>query len=80
MVSPPLSMRLLMVSKAHRLLYGIRADSFDNDGPFAPIVEHVFGQKMPHVRRRVKVSHIAKRSLSCRLYKLLTPLLSQGVF
>jgi hypothetical protein len=36
--------------------------------------------KMPHVRERVKVSHIAKRSLSCRLYKPWTPLLSQDVF
>jgi uncharacterized membrane protein len=36
--------------------------------------------KMPHVRGRVKVSHIAKRSLSCRLYKSLTPIFSQGVF
>jgi hypothetical protein len=35
---------------------------------------------MPHVRGRVKVSHIAKRSLSCRLYKPWTPPLSQGVF
>jgi hypothetical protein len=36
--------------------------------------------KMPYMRGRVKVSHIAKRSLSCRLYKSWTPLLSQGVF
>jgi len=36
--------------------------------------------KMPHMRGRVKVSHIAKKSLSCRLYKPWTPLLSQGVF
>jgi hypothetical protein len=33
-----------------------------------------------HVLSTVKVSHIAKRSLSCRLYKPWTPLLSQGVF
>jgi hypothetical protein len=80
MDTPPLSRRLLRVSKAHELLHGIRAGSFDNDVPFPPVVEHVFGQKMPHVRGRVKVSHIAKRSLSCRLYKPWTPLLSQGVF
>jgi hypothetical protein len=80
MDTPLLSMRLLRVSKTHGLLHGIRAGSFDNDGSFPPVVEHVFGQKMPHVRGHVKVSHIAKRSLSCRLYKLWTPLFSQGVF
>jgi hypothetical protein len=69
MDTPPLSMCILRVSKAHKLLHGIRAGSFDNDGSFPPFVEHVFGQKMLHVRRRVKVSHIAKRSLSYRLYK-----------
>jgi hypothetical protein len=80
MNTPPLSRRHLRVNKTHELLHGIRAGSFDNDGPFPPVVKHVFGQKMPHVRGRVKVSHIAKRSLSCRLYKPWTPLLSQGVF
>jgi len=66
---PPLSRGLLRVSKAHEFLHGIRAGSFDNDGHFPSVVEHVFGQKMPHVRGHVKVSHITKRSLSCRLYK-----------
>jgi hypothetical protein len=81
MVSPPLLRRLLRVSKAHELLHGIRAGSFDNDGPFAPVVEYVFGQRYHvKVRGRDKVSHIAKRSLSCRLYKPWTPLISQGVF
>jgi len=37
--------------------------------------------KMPHVKGRVKVSHIAKRSLSCKvLYKPWTPIFSQDVF
>jgi hypothetical protein len=31
--TPPLSRRLLRVSKAHELLHGIRVGSFDNDGP-----------------------------------------------
>jgi hypothetical protein len=38
-------MRLLRVSKAHEVLHGIRAGSFDNDGLFPPVVEHVFGQR-----------------------------------
>jgi len=42
MVSPPLLRRLLRVSKANGLLHGIKAGSFDNDGPFSPVVEHVF--------------------------------------
>jgi hypothetical protein len=81
MVSPPLLRRLLRVSKARGLLHGIRGGSFDKDGPFSPVVEHVFGQRYHvKVRGRVKVSHIAKRSLSYRLYKPWTPLISQGVF
>jgi hypothetical protein len=48
-------MRLLRVSKVHRLLHGIRAGSFDNDGYFLLVVEHVFSQiKMPHVRGVLK--------------------------
>jgi hypothetical protein len=81
MVTPPLLRRLLRVSKARRLLHGIRAGSFDNDGPFSPVVEHVFGQRYHvKVRGRVKVSYIAKRSLSYRLYKPWTLLISQGIF
>jgi hypothetical protein len=81
MVSPPLLRRLLRVSEARGLLHGIRARSSDNDGPFSPAVEHVFGQRYQFkVRGRVKVFHIAKRSLSCRLYKPWTPLISQGAF
>jgi hypothetical protein len=73
MVSPPLLRHLLRVSKAHGLLHGIKAGSFDNDGLFSPVVEHVFGQRYHFkVRGRVKVFHIAKRSLSYRLYKPLT--------
>jgi hypothetical protein len=34
---------------------------------------------MPHVSRHVKVSHIAKRLLSCELYKSWVSLISQGV-
>jgi hypothetical protein len=45
MDTPPLSMRLLRVNKAHELLHGIKAGSFDNDGPFPPVVEHVFDQR-----------------------------------
>jgi hypothetical protein len=81
MVSPPLLKRLLRVSKANELLHGIKVGSFDNDGSFSPVVEHVFGQRYHFkVRGRVKLSHIAKRSLSYRLYKPWTPLISQGVF
>jgi hypothetical protein len=70
MVSPPLLRRLLRVSKANGLLQGVKAGSFDNDEPFSPVVEHVFGQRYHFkVRVRVKVFHIAKRSLSCILYK-----------
>jgi hypothetical protein len=36
--------------------------------------------KSPHLRGRVKVSHIVKRYMIWRLCKLWTPLLSQGVF
>jgi hypothetical protein len=81
MVSPPLVRRPLRVSKARGLLHGIRVGSFDNDGPFSPVVEQVFGQRY-HVKVRgvVKVFHIAKRSLSYRLYKPWTPLISQGAF
>jgi hypothetical protein len=35
---PPLSMRLLRVSKAHELLHGIKASSFDNDESFPSVV------------------------------------------
>jgi hypothetical protein len=81
MLAPPLLSRLLRVSKANGILHGIKAGSFDNDGPFSPGVEHVFGQRYHFkVRVRVKVFHIAKRSLSCRLYKTWTPLTSQGAF
>jgi len=81
MLTPPLLRRLLRVSKANGLLHGIKAGSFDNDGPFSPVVEHVFGQRYHFkVRGRVKVFHIAKRSLSCRLYKPWTPLISEGAF
>jgi len=74
MVSPPILRRLLRVSKANGLLHGIKAGSFDNDGPFSPVVEHVFGQRYHFkVRVNVKVFQIAKRSLSCRLYKPWTP-------
>jgi hypothetical protein len=38
-------MRLLRVSKAHGLLHGIRASSFDNDESFPSVVEHVFDQR-----------------------------------
>jgi len=31
-------------SKARELLHGIRAGSFDNDGPFSPVVEHEFAK------------------------------------
>jgi hypothetical protein len=51
---------LLRVSKTRGLLHGIRAGSFDNDGPFSPVVEHVFGQRYHvKVRGRVKdfISH-----------------------
>jgi hypothetical protein len=44
MISPPLSKRLLRVSKAHKLLHGIKAGSLNDDKPFPPDVEHVFGQ------------------------------------
>jgi hypothetical protein len=81
MLAPPLLSRLLRVSKANGILHGIKAGSFDNDGPFSPVVEHVFGQRYHFkVRVRVKVFHIAKRSLSCRHYKTWTPLTSQGAF
>jgi hypothetical protein len=43
-----------------------------------PSVEYVFGQKLPHVREHVKISHIAKVCLSWEVYKP-CPLLSQGV-
>jgi hypothetical protein len=76
----PLSTRLLKVSKAHELLHNIRASSFDDDESFPPDVEHVFGQKLTHVKGRVKVSHIAKRYMTCALYKSWTHLLSQCVF
>jgi len=33
------------VSKAHELLHGIRAGSFDSDEHFPPVVKHVFGQR-----------------------------------
>jgi len=70
-----------LIAKLSLFYHGIKAGSFDNDGHFHPVVKHArVWPKMPHVRGRVKVSHIAKRSLSCRLYKLWTPLLSQGVF
>jgi hypothetical protein len=39
-LSLPLSMCLAI---SHGLLHGIRAGSFDNDGSFPPVVEHVFG-------------------------------------
>jgi hypothetical protein len=45
MDTPRFSMRFLRVSKAHELLHGIRAGSFDKDGHFLPVVEHVFGQR-----------------------------------
>jgi hypothetical protein len=45
MDTPPLSKRLLRVSKAYGLLHGIRAGFFDNDGLIPPVVEHVFGQR-----------------------------------
>jgi hypothetical protein len=81
MVSPPLLRRLLRVSKARGILHGIREGSFDNDEPFSPVVEHVFSQRY-HVKvmGRVKVTHIAKKSLSYRLYKPWTPHISQGAF
>jgi len=44
MDTPLLSMRLLIVSEAYGPLHGIRADSLDDDRPFPPDVEHVFGQ------------------------------------
>jgi hypothetical protein len=43
-------------------------------------VEHVFDQKLSHVRGCVKVSYIAKRYMIWTLYKPLTHLLSQGIF
>jgi len=45
-----------------------------------PLVEHLFGQKLSHMRGRVKVSYIAKISFTLALYKPWCPLLSQGVF
>jgi hypothetical protein len=44
-VKRSLSCRLLRVSKAHELLHGIRAGSFDSDEHFPPVVKHVFGQR-----------------------------------
>jgi hypothetical protein len=44
-----------------------------------PSVEHVFGQKLSHVRGRVKVPYIAKVCLFWEVYKPWCPLLSQGV-
>jgi hypothetical protein len=38
MVSSPLLRRLLRVSKAHGLLHGIKAGSFENDWPFSPLL------------------------------------------
>jgi hypothetical protein len=67
---PPLSRRLLKVSKTHRLLHGIRAGSLDDDEPFPPDVKQVFSQKLSHVKGHVKVSHIAKRYITWLLYKL----------
>jgi hypothetical protein len=43
--------------------------SLDDDGFFPPDVEPVFGQKLLHVKGRVKVSHDAKRYMTCALYK-----------
>jgi hypothetical protein len=45
MDTPPLSMPLLRVSKAHGLLHNIRAGSLDDLGPFLLVVEHMFGQR-----------------------------------
>jgi hypothetical protein len=43
--------------------------SLDDDESFPPNVKHVFDQKLPHIRRRAKVSHIAKRYMTWALYK-----------
>jgi hypothetical protein len=51
-----------------------------DDGSFPFVVVHVFGHWLPHVRGRVKVSHIAKISFTWALYKPWCPLISQGVF
>jgi hypothetical protein len=65
-----LSIRLLKVSSmSHRLSHGIRAGSLEDDGHFPPDVEYVFGQKLSHVRERVKVSYITKRYMTKKLYK-----------
>jgi hypothetical protein len=80
MDTPPLSLCLLRVSKGHALLHGIRAGSLDDDGSFPPNVEHVFSQKLLHVKKHVKVSYIANRYMTWTLYKSWTPLLSQGLW
>jgi hypothetical protein len=64
MDTPPLSIHLLRVNKAHELLHGVRAGSLDDVGHFPPFVEHVFGQKLSYVRGCVKVFHIAKKLLT----------------
>jgi len=41
----------------------------DDDKPFPFDVEHVFGQKLPHVKGHVKVSYIVKRYITWAIYK-----------
>jgi hypothetical protein len=43
--------------------------SLDDDEFFPPDVEHVFDQKLLHVKGRVIVSHVAKRYMTYALYK-----------
>jgi len=49
--------------------------SLDDDEFFPPDVEHVFDQKLLHVKGRVIVSHVAKRYMTYALYKPWTLLL-----
>jgi hypothetical protein len=43
--------------------------SLDDDGHFPPDVEYMFGQKLSHVRGRVKVSHIINTYMTWTLFK-----------
>jgi hypothetical protein len=38
-------------------------------GLYLPYVEHVFSQKLPHVREHVKIFYVDKIKLTWRLYK-----------
>jgi len=47
---------------------------------FLPMLNTCLTKKLPHVRRHIKVSHIAKRYMTWEFYKSWCSLLSQGVF